>query len=303
METEFSHFVEYGFEDPVTIDDLVASIYANQELLLQAANALEKLIPGLAVGSRHVRVRSISQASPFKEWFALAVVVTYQQELTKEVPALIEQLTGYDIPGQYDTLVTVLVMLVAIYGLNRLFGGTKSAKPTALDRDRGQLISVAGDYINCTPEQVDSVLSEQVSGKQSSRIQKAALKFFAPVRDRITSGIKGPDGTSISPEAIAEIPSDVQAKADEPQDQLATEIIRNARIELHAKDKDRPTVGWAGHIEGVTQDRVKMLIDKAIDPASLWNRSVVNGDIVMVYSLLSDGSQKPKEFHLLGVNK
>ncbi|MCS6759947.1 MAG: hypothetical protein MO852_14160, partial [Candidatus Devosia euplotis] len=247
-----------------------------------------------AVSSRYVRVRSISQASPFKEWFVLAVVATYQQELSKEVPALIEQLIGYEIPGQFDTLVTVFVMLVAICGLNRLFGGSKATKPTNLYRDRGQLISVAGDYINCTPEQIDSAFSEQVSGKQSSRIQKAALKFFAPVRGRFTTVIKGPDGTSISPEAIAEIPSDVQAEADEPQDQLATEIIRNARIELHAKDKDRPAVGWAGHIEGVTQDRVKMLPDKAIDPASLWNRSVVNGDIVMVYSLLSDRSQKPE---------
>jgi hypothetical protein len=121
MEATFRHFLEYEIDEWPSVSEIVASLEANEVLLKQAGAVLEGCIRGLEIRHATVSVRQVSQESPLREWFAFAVVITFQEEIKKEVPQLIESLTGATLPPEYDTLITVLVMLLAIYGVSTVF--------------------------------------------------------------------------------------------------------------------------------------------------------------------------------------
>ena len=73
------------------------------------------------------------------------------------------------------------------------------------------------------------------------------------------------------------------------------------QVILHAADRDRAAQGWAGHIPGIVDTRVKMQVDKGIAPERLFGRRKIRGDVLVVYEVTPDGELFPKEFHLLAI--
>lgn len=302
MAATFSHYVEYGFDGDIAVDDVIASLRANDALLREVAAVLEGLAPGLIVESTKVAIREVSQTSPLKELFALALILTYQKELETEVPALIEEITGVHISDQYDTLVTILVMLIAVYGVSKLFERLwPRRKPQNLENDKEKLLLAASERTGLPPAQVDAVLEALASGRSRGRIENAARRFFQPVIGKATTGIRGYGDLSISPQAIAELPSPAMLAMEEEQEKFRTEPLRGVKIVLHATDRDHAKSGWAGHIVGVTSDRIKMILDKDIKPERLFGRKQITGDVLMVYEVGEDGEETPREFHLLSI--
>lgn len=301
MEATFDHYLEYEIEEWPSIAEIIATLEANDYLLQRAGDVLEECLPGLEIQRATVAVRAISQESPLREWFAFAVVMTFQKRLEQEVPQLIEKLTGHQLPEEYDTLVTVLVMLIAIYGISAMFKKLfPGREPKHLDDEYHRLITVAGDYINVTPDQVDAAVRETVEGQKRRPTETAARRFFSPVRGRKNRGIRGRGAASISEEAIAEVPSEVFALDDEAE-KTSTRIENDVQIVLHAADRDRAVHGWAGHIPGHLDTRVKMQVDKAIKPERLFGRRAIRGDVLIVYDVTPEGEKVAREFHLLAI--
>ena len=299
MDIQFNHQLEYGIEGPVSVEDIVQSLYANEQLLREAVIILERTIPGLNIEPGFVAVREVSKHSPLRELLAFAVVMTFQEDLKKEVPKLFEDLTGVGISDKYDTLITVLVMLIAIYAISAVATRITGKRPEKLDRDRERLITVAGNYINVSPQELESAITDSVEGKRRSTLESSAKRFFRPVKGRPNTGIKTDQDPGISSDAIAEVPSDAMVAASEVDEPFRTEFVKGVTIELHAMDRDRLKLGWAGHVRGVTGSRIKMILDKSISPESLFGKKLIRGDILMVYLKFPDGSETEKEFHLL----
>lgn len=73
--------------------------------------------------------------------------------MSDKVPPFIEGLLNVDIPDQYDHLVTVMTMILAIYGVIHTFKRIFPDKsPEKLQNDYDKLVVVAGDYINIPPQ-------------------------------------------------------------------------------------------------------------------------------------------------------
>lgn len=301
MEATFSHYLEYEIDESPSIGEIIATLEANDYLLRQAGDVLERCLRGLEIQRATVAVRSISQESPLRELFAFAVVMTFQKRLEHEVPQLIEKITGAPVSGEYDALVTVLVMLIAIYGISAAFKKIfPGREPKHLNEEYTRLISVAGDYINVTPNQIDAAVRETVDGPKRRSTELAARRFFSPVQGRKNRGIRGPGSASISEEAIAEVPLDAIAVEDEGA-KTDTKFENDVQVTLHAADRDRAAYGWAGHIPGIVDTRVRMQVDKSINPEQLFGRKAIRGDVLIVYDITPEGDRIPKEFHLLAI--
>lgn len=305
MDAVFRHYIEYAVEDAVPVSDVAASLIANERLLRQVVPALEELFPGLKVEPKRITLPALSQASPLKELFAFAVVLTFQEDLKKEVPDLISEMIGIEISDKYDTLLTVLVMILAIWGISKAFDKLfPGRRKEHLDEERHRLINVAGDLIQVPPERIAEAVEGVAKGQRARSITVAAQKFFTPARRPGGAEVRShsPD-VSIRREAVSEAQSAIGVSIDEEpvvgELPPASDFEFNVEIVLHAMDKDRIKQGWAGHIPGLIEERVPMRVDKTIPPQTLFGRQVIRGDIFVVYDVDEEGNRKAREFVLL----
>jgi hypothetical protein len=264
---------------------------------------LEALIPGLVIERAEASVRLISHESPLKQAFIVAVVAAYQKDMARDVPIIFKDLTGMEVPEQYQTILTVVVMMIAAYGISkaieRLFPTRKTDK---IDENFRNLTIVAGDLIQVPPSEVEATIRGRLADKNQAKLGKAIRNFFAPTIGKEGSTIFG-GGSEISSPALAQIPNFSTAEAESEGDATESAFENNQRIIIHAMDRDRGKLGWAGHIPALFEERVPMKLDKTIDPEALFTKTEVMGDVLIQYDIGDDGKKTPAEFHLLRIGK
>ncbi len=287
---------------PPVVTALAQSLISNEKLAKEAVLLLEAYIPGLVIEATAVSVRRVSQDSPLKQAFVVAIVAAFQPKLERDVPAIITDLTGYQIPPHYNTLITVLVMMIAVYGISKvidlLFPGRKKG---ALDENYSALTVVAGDLIQVPASTIDAAVRARYSGKKPSQISSFVKGFFAPAAGQPGAKIVGGHGIEITPAAIAQIPQLALPEIVEEEEKTESQFENNQRIIVHAMDRDRGRSGWAGHIPALFEDRVPMKLDKSIEPETLFTKTEVTGDVLIVYKENDAGVRSPSEIHLLRI--
>lgn len=285
MERTGTHLVTYTNAGRIPVADVAASLIANEQLLKDAALLLREVFPNLTDVHISVNLKEATTSSPLKEYFAYALVIAYQEELSEEVPKLIEALTGWDVPERFDTLVTVLVMLVAIYGVARGWERYKSKNnadplPPSIEGNYNTIIQVSGDMVGVEPKRLEEVLERQFKPKgKLTNLAKRAIEFIRPAKAEDGAGVKG-GGVELTPEAVRDAPSlsDIALEEDvERQDPYAAEPIV-----IHATDLDRTTQGWAAHVPRLSERRMGMHLYPGVNPNDLFGKREVKADIIVV---------------------
>ncbi|WP_298328941.1 hypothetical protein [Asticcacaulis sp.] len=304
MEITLNHGVEYEIVDPVSVEDLVKSIEAHARLLRATSDLISELVPGLQIETKKVSVVYLSQQSPLKEAFAVGLYLTYQKELEKEVPELIEALTNTKIPDRYDTLVTVLVMLVAIYGISKaldtLFPGKSKAN---IEETKESLTSQAAKIIGVTSKRLIVALEVLFKGRSERVLVNSSQKMFAPTRNQTFASIRdargqvlvGQDATRDA-QAASGLPYEIE---DNDDAETSSQFHQGVRIILHAMDKDRKKSGWAGHCPDLFDERIPMHLEKTLKPEKIFGHDEIKGDILLTSEEDAEGKMVAKEFLLI----
>ena len=115
MQIKLYHSLTYTTEGIVPVQLVAKSLLANERLIHESLRILESIGQNFKFDSIKVSVAQLSNESPLKEALAVAIFVAYQHDLEREVPQLLQTLTGHAIPDGSVTIVTVLVFLIAIY--------------------------------------------------------------------------------------------------------------------------------------------------------------------------------------------
>jgi hypothetical protein len=92
-----------------------------------------------------------------------------------------------------------------------------------------------------------------------------------------------------------------EAAEEDEEQKTDSQFENDKRIIIHAMDRDRGKYGWAAHIPDLFEDRVPMKLDKTIDPASLFTKTEIIGDVLIVHSVDKSGVRMPSEIHLLRI--
>lgn len=108
--------IVYDTQDITPINDVIDALRAVDILSQDAISLLPSLIDGLEIEECSLNVRAISQESPLRELFLVALIVTFQDELSSEVPPMLEDLFKVTISDKYDSIVTIVFMIVIFYG-------------------------------------------------------------------------------------------------------------------------------------------------------------------------------------------
>ncbi|ETI64800.1 hypothetical protein C100_05455 [Sphingobium sp. C100] len=292
--TQFS--VRYLTEEPVHIRDIISSLQAVEATLNETARLLPALVDGLSVQKLEVKVREIAQASPLREAFAVALFVAFQKQLESEVPDLITDATGMIIPDRFDTVVTVVALIVVFYGADALkslvFGtGSSGAAKAQLD----SLIAELAPQVGKSEDSIRKILADRYSEKTLwRRVMNLASRFFAPSKQQDSAPLEV-NGRMIPQDIVRDIPAEFLF--DDASEERPSRSFNGVHIELHAQDRDNAGRGWAAVIDSVSGQRLRMKLMDEVSATDLWNRDHVNGDISVIYENVA-GQMVPKEVHL-----
>lgn len=298
MEITFKHGLTYTNSGIVPVADVAESLLGNETLIRQAGELIGSLIDGLYVDQVDVKFNKAIHNSPLRELFFGTLIFTYQEELSKEVPDLIRSLTGVDVPDKYDTLLTVVVLILSFYGADYLYRRFVSDKrPAAISDNRDKLLYVAGDYFNVTQDHIRETIEETTKGVKKLSLAKATKRLFVPAKREVDAYIETDGGIIIPRTLINEVPSDIDIENEE--DTTISEAYQNVKIELRAEDADRNKQGWAGVIVDIHDKRLRMEVYPTIDPAKIFGKKRIEGDIILVSKKQPNGTYKPSMFHLV----
>lgn len=299
MQITLPHQISYDFDGKATVEEVARSLIANERLTRDAVAIFAGCFPGLVVEDTKIQVVSISQASPLKEILAAAVILAFQEDLEQEVPDLIQKLMGVNIPDQYDTLVTVFVMIAAIYGasyLHNRFSRKGLSSQKALPREYDRLIKVAGDYIHVSEETVKGSVERRLGKSRRQGVAKAARDFFAPAQRHNARSINAGESLAIPKDAIDEVPTDIDIEYFEPEQDSYS--LENTEVFFQAHDINRQKKGWAAIIPEASEKRISLHIDPSIDIEKLFTKRSVLANVIIFAQKNEMGEYEPKLYYL-----
>jgi hypothetical protein len=178
MELRLHHRVVYEIDDLVAVEDVAESLLANARAIRESQDLLEGCISGLAIEKIDIRVQELSRGS-LREIFFATLVVTFQDDLAREIPSAIEWLTGYQVSDSYDTLVTVCALLIMFYTADFVYRRVMDASSSVhIKRQLEGLISEVAEQMRVPESKVKEVLEERYGSSRLKSLASMASGFF-----------------------------------------------------------------------------------------------------------------------------
>jgi hypothetical protein len=307
MEITFPHEIEFTTKDQVSVEDVAKSLVANASILLYVGKVLEQCFPDLQIERIKPRFVSATTSSLLKEALAVDILSNFQEDLKREVPKLIEGITGAHLDPQYATVVTVVFFVVLLYGLDKAceffktprVGSDSASPPSLITGNYGTVINISGGLFGIPPSEIAGAVQRSIPLNQRRALAKTAVNFVRPAKHEPGASIIGA-GLTITPEAIEDTPGALDI-ALEDDDEEKTDGYSRVKVILHAYDIDHVSSGWAGHIDGVWDKRIRLKLSPTIQPNGLFGRESVVADIILVSKKRHDGSYVPTLIHLIDI--
>lgn len=292
MQLNLHHTLTYTTKGQVPVHIVAKSLLANERLIHEALHLLESLDKDITVQAIQVSVRQLSNQSPLKEGFAIALFVAYQDRLEAEVSDILKALTGSEMNS---TLITVLVIYLAICiidaAVERMYPG-KSVKNIKDEYEEKKLI--VARMLNTTPQAIEDQVSLRYAQGRGKSLFTKAFDFFQPAK--IEQGVEITTGiANISSEAISEIPTALDFTTLE---QTHSYPVDGALIEIHRADIDENKHGWRAIIRDVSDRKIRMELDPEIKPSDIYGKTAIRGDVAVVEELGDGGDYNVKTYIL-----
>lgn len=293
--------ITYETKGATPVSDIIEALRATDDLARDTAALLPSFISGLQVNKSSLNVRILSQESPLREAFFLALLITYQDDLRSEVPPMIEDLFRVTVSDKYDTIATLVFLTVVFYGTGLAIDAVKKMVTSSLPRERFEELSelLARQTGQSADEVLKIIQAHFEKPSAAKRLLMQAKRVFLPSqRDQNSPMLV--DRDRIGSDTIREIPyvGEAEKKADFDRYTPHYGVI----LDLHAMDRDKSATGWAAVAEGISDRRLKVRVMDPIQPSDLWGNSRIRADIVVVSKLTSDG-YVPSEVQVTGLVK
>lgn len=281
MRVEVPFSVEYLTPDAVPIDEVIDSLIAVRTMLREATGTLPKYLPALDIESVRIDVRRITHESPLREYFLVALLIAFQDDLTEVVPPLIEK-AGFPVADNMETLVTVAVLIAAFYGAGFVKDlVTNETVDSPVKQQLNALIDELSGQTGQAPEEIRRILDERYRPKgKLHELARQAIRFFRPSKSQNNSPMSI-NRRRIEPPVISDIPQEYAF--EEEVGTTKSRDMYDVELEIHAQDRDKAKTGWAALIPEEMEKRVPMKLVGDVTPDQLWQKDRVNADVTIVY--------------------
>lgn len=309
MDFRISNEVTYDFEGRATVREVAKALVAQEKLFREALLVVEECFAEIDIEHVSVVVREVTQNSPLRHQIEGFIVAALSPGLTEDMPAdILQTVFGLNVPDTYDGFVTLLVMVVSLWGAERVLQKLKRAKEDLdkkrleererkLAEERRRLTEEAARQASIPEEQLIEAITKVLS-KRPASIGNQAMDFMAPARRHGAIAIRAPGGAEIGREAIAALPSDVEMASHKPSTEK--DSYEGVTVKFFAHDRENPK-RWAASIAEVADGRKAVHLAPHIDSEQLFTRDKVKADVLVTSVLDNDGDYQPSIYYLARV--
>lgn len=303
MERRFRYDVAYPDNHNIPLSDVAATLLVYERVAPILGRVLEELNSGLVIEKVEFSVREIRSGSLYEAFF-VAIFLAFQNDLEEEVPALIETLTGVPVPDDYNTIVTVLVLIILFAGTKYLFEGgrrTKATTPPSIQGNNNLYLNIAAGKLGVSAEEVEKAVSKAIGKRELPKVARAAVDFFRPSK-------RGPSGR-IVPRGLPEIPK--EATAEFPSEATLSQLgedtvptpIPEATLEVRATDRDHADRGWGGRLvsPSVVTKRLPLKLYPTVDRDELAAAESCVVEAVLESKPTESGDLRPIAIHVVRI--
>ena len=193
MDFKIPHQVTYEFLGRATVSEVAKTLTAQEKLFFDAMRVLEECFPQLEIERSEITIREIVQNSPLQHRLEGYVIAALSPALTGDMPQdVIQALFGYNVPDSYDSFVSLIMILVSMWGAEKLVQRLKKSrdegerkkleeKESVLAEERRRLTSVAAVRASIPEGQLSDALAAALS-KRAVTVGKVSMDFLAPAR-------------------------------------------------------------------------------------------------------------------------
>jgi hypothetical protein len=208
------HRVVYDAPGPVAVSDIIDSLQGVERLLQECGPIFEACFEGVTVERIEVSVEEISQHSPLKEMFWAAVIVVAQTQLEKDMPVVLEDLLGVNLPPQYDSILAFIFVVLVFYGARGLcIAADRAAKNVLVNRQFDALVADAAARMQVPEEKIRSALDERYGKSSPKALLESVRNFFRPSQNQGDCPVQI-NQTIIDADTIRELPDLSQPTSD-----------------------------------------------------------------------------------------
>lgn len=309
MDFRVPHEVTYEFEGRATVSEVAKALTAQEKLFREALLVVEECFPEIEIEHVSVAVREVVQNSPLRHRIEGFIVAALSPGLTEDMPAdILQTVFGLDVPDSYDGFVTLLILVVGLWGAEKVIQRLKRAKESyeqaalekrenALAEERRRLTEEAAQKASIPEDQLVEALAK-VLAKRPVSVGKQAMDFLGPARRHRATAVRLPGGTSIGEETVQALPSDLEMASYQPS--TDTVPYEGVTVKFHAHDKDNPK-RWAATIAEVAEGRKALHLAPDIDAEALFTREKVKADVLVTFVLDNEDEYQPSVYYLARV--
>lgn len=296
VEVIFPHRIEYQVSETVPIEEVIGTLQAQLRAVAELPDIMEGLVDGILVERVELRVDEIVRSS-LKEAFFVGLFITYQKELEKQIPAMVESWLKVPVDDSHKTIVTLVVALMLYYGADYAYKKlTNHIGSSAIKKKLDDLIADVAIASGKTETEVRRIVEKHLSKKGRLRdIAKASVKFFRPSRNQGNAPILIGD-KKLEAADIADVPNQVDLKALDKNEY--SQPMYGTRIELRAKDHDHDGQGWGGIVRSISETRKPVKLYPNVSKDELWDKNEVWADILITYRVIPNG-QEVVRYHIM----
>jgi hypothetical protein len=299
MKIEVPFTVTYDSKRVVPLDDVIDSLVAIRAMLNEATDLLPDFDSSVSLDGFYVSVNSVTQHSPLREIFLVALFVAFQDDIESAVGEAYNAMSGQELAAHYETLLSLVAMIVIYYGVG--LAKDVITRSVADGPSKKALYALAQDVSEMTGKPADQILKNlqgryEKEGRRSGLI-KSVTKFFVPSKRDNNSPIKVGKRT-IPTEILLEAPE--AHLLENAMEERQSRDQNDVRLEIHAMDKDRSRSGWAATADGISSRRLPLKLFDGVEPSQIWGRDFLRANITTIYQW--DGIDfQPREIHIRSV--
>ncbi|MEO3480756.1 hypothetical protein AAFO90_24305, partial [Phaeobacter sp. CAU 1743] len=253
--------ISYQTKGVTPIADVVEALQATDAISRDAISLLPSLIDGLEIARCDVGIKRISQESPLREVLFLTLFVTFQDDLSREVPLLLEELFETSFPEKYETIATVVFMVVVFYGVSfARDAALKTIEDHSLRKMLNGLLQELSQDTGKSVDQIMDILKAKFEKPTAvKRLLRKSRSFFLPSKREENAPLVV-DRTDIPTSVVRDVP--MVSGIEEASDFDRYEAYSDVQLEIHAMDRDKSATGWAA---GMSRTMLKSVSGDAAD--------------------------------------
>lgn len=273
---ETVHHIEYTTREAVPVTEIIKSLQGFDKIVQELPNLANALVLEGAVKKVELYVQEISAGSLDQD-FILRFFFKDEQGFNEWITTLREK-TGMDNPKVASAVIGSLIAAALAYGIYLTLSKDASEAATAtITGNQNTVIHFVAETLNVSSDALMQVMDTSIRDKKMLA-QGAVLAVHPAKADKeATIVIDGNEKTIIEAKTIQAAPE----RFDPPQPESKVEEYPRALVQIRATDLDSEKQGWRCIVPGLSEHRVKMVVDPTVDRTKLAREISVMASIAV----------------------